>query len=110
MPEMTHAELQRHHYAAVRDNPQYRQAGMMDVEREWLEMNVPPEADWSELHDRLNDLEAMAAEPGRIPRRYYEQFQQIRGEIAFLRNKIEERRTKPAPVRHTKYKGLVHEG
>lgn len=44
--------------------------------------------EYDELADRVGNLEAISAQPGRIPRQYYGQFQQMRGELAYLRNKI----------------------
>lgn len=39
---------------------------------------------------QLNDLQAIVAEPGRIPRQYNEKLQQLQGEMAYLRNKVNE--------------------
>jgi len=52
-----------------------------------------PQKDSSEeqiikLEERLNDLEAISAMPGQIPRRYYEQAEQLQGQINFLQNKL----------------------
>jgi hypothetical protein len=112
MAELTHADLERHHYQAVRDNPLYRLAGMMDVEMEWLAMNVPSESDLSELaelEDRVGNLEEISAESRQIPRRYYGQFQQIRGEVANLSNKVAELSAKKRRPVKSSYKGLVIE-
>lgn len=49
--------------------------------------------DVSELEDRVCNLESISAERGSIPRRYYDEFQQIKGEIANLRNKITTKRS-----------------
>jgi len=62
--EMGHGELQQHHYRAVREDPQYRLAGVLEVEREELLAMIPRPADLSEIEDRLNALEAMVAERG----------------------------------------------
>lgn len=54
--ERSHAELQQHHYQAVRENPMYAAEGMMDVMLEELSMNIPayeppleqePEPEWT---------------------------------------------------------------
>ena len=49
-----------------------------------------------ELADRVSNLEAISAQAGRIPRQYYDQFKQMHGEIAHLRNKVYELSGKPA--------------
>jgi len=43
-----------------------------------------------ELADRVSNLEAISAEPRRIPRAYYDRFKQMQGELAYLRNKVYE--------------------
>ena len=40
------------------------------------------------LEDRIGNLEAMIAEPGRIPRRYYDYLQQLQGQVAHLQNAL----------------------
>lgn len=57
-----------------------------------------PALNLSEIEDRLNDLEAMSAQAGAIPRQYYNEFQQIRAELAHLRNKIATLSTRARPV------------
>ena len=49
--------------------------------------------DISELEDRIGNLESISAERGSIPRKYHDEFQQIHGEIANLRNKITTKRS-----------------
>lgn len=49
-----------------------------------------------ELADRVSNLEAISAQPGRIPRAYYDRFKQMQGELAYLRNKISGEPAKPA--------------
>jgi hypothetical protein len=44
----------------------------------------------AEVRERVLNLEEISAQPNRIPRRYYDEFQQIHDEIAYLRNKIYE--------------------
>jgi len=53
------------------------------------------ESQQSDLEDRLGNLEAISAQPGGIPRRYYDQFKQMHGELAYLRNRIDELSGKP---------------
>jgi len=49
----------------------------------------------AELRDRISNLAAISAESGRIPRAYYDRFQQIQGELAYLRNKVTGESAKP---------------
>ena len=55
MPEISHAELQKYHYEAVRDNPQYRMEGMMSVLYEEMMMAMPTGR--SDIEERLDALE-----------------------------------------------------
>lgn len=48
------------------------------------------ESKTNDLEDRVGNLEAISAQPGRAPRYYQEQLQQLRGEIAYLHKKITE--------------------
>jgi len=41
-----------------------------------------------ELAERTGNLEAISAQPGRIPRQYWNEFQEMRGELAYLRSKV----------------------
>lgn len=68
-----------------------------------------PTSNISELEDRIGNLEEISAMPGRIPRQYYDQFQQIRGEVANLRNKVAEQSAKKRRPTKSSYKGLVIE-
>jgi hypothetical protein len=86
--DLTHADLERYHYEAVRNNPQYRLAGMLDVEMEWLAMNMPPQFDASDIEDRLSNLEEISAQSGGIPRAYQESLTQLQGQVVFLQNKL----------------------
>lgn len=65
-----------------------------------------PDPDIADIEDRVNTLESISAQRGGIPRQYQDQFQQIRGELANLRQKIvdQPKKTKQ-PVKST-YKGL----
>jgi len=49
---------------------------------------IPPDPDFTAIEDRLNDLEAETARPGSIPRRYYEQMQQLRSQLLHLLSKV----------------------
>jgi len=49
------------------------------------------------VKEQVNDLQAMVAEPGRIPRRYHDKLQQLQGEVTYLRNKVNELQTKRKP-------------
>ena len=46
------------------------------------------------LKEQVNDLEAMVAEPGRMPRQFNEKLQQLQGEVIYLRNKVNESQSK----------------
>ena len=108
--ERSHAELQQWHYRAVRENPSYRAAGLMDCEAELIALNTPPPLDLSEIEDRIDNLEAITAEKGSIPRRYHDLLQQTRYEMLNLKSKVIETRPKKSkvPPRST-YKGLSSE-
>ena len=54
MTEISHAELEKHHYQALK-NPQYQLEGMMDVLYEEMMMAMPVRGD---LEDRLEALES----------------------------------------------------
>ncbi len=93
MAEKTHAELERHHYNEVRNNPQYATEGMMDVRMEEFSMNmlvyeptevvVQPEELWEKrqwnivsqlrgemlnLKKKFLDLEGLVTSKGYKPR------------------------------------------
>jgi len=67
----------------------------IDVENTSNVQYDPSELD--AIKDQVNDLEAMVAEPGRIPRQYNEKLQQLQGEVTYLRNKVDELQTKRKP-------------
>ena len=50
----------------------------------------------ADLDDRLNDLEAISAESGSMPRQYHDSLQQIRGQVLYLQNKLQEQIKKRA--------------
>lgn len=56
------------------------------------------QSDISELEDRVSNLESISSERGSIPRKYYDEFQQIHGEIANLRSKIVTKKRDPVPA------------
>ena len=60
----------------------------------------------NKLEDRLEALEAISAQKGGIPHQYYDQLQQLRGEIAYLRGKIIEKPPIKAPAKKSAYQGL----
>jgi hypothetical protein len=77
-------------------SPENPEAGQYD---HWTKRWLPPlclgcpnayRKEEAEVKDRISNLEEISAQPNRIPRRYYDEFQQIHGEIAHLRNKIYE--------------------
>lgn len=86
--EITHAYLERHHYRAVQENQFYALMGMLDVEKELEGMNSPLAPDLSEVEDRIGNLEAISAQPGKIPRQYHNSLQQLQGQVVFLQNAL----------------------
>ena len=64
----------------------------------------------ADLRGRVSNLEAISAEPGRIPRAYYDRFKQMQGEIAYLRNRLDEALGKKRQPTKSGYKGLVADG
>ena len=40
------------------------------------------------LEDRISNLESIVALPGQLPRQFYDQYQQLRGELAYLQNAL----------------------
>lgn len=55
-----------------------------------------------DIEDRIGNLEAISAQPGRIPRQYYDQLQQLQGELAHLKHKLFP--TAPAHVKPSPHK------
>jgi len=53
----------------------------------------------ADLRQCIGNLEEISAQPGRIPRQYWGQLQQIRGELAYLRNKVCGESAKPPKKR-----------
>jgi len=53
-----------------------------------------------ELADRVSNLEAISAQPGRIPRAYYDRFKQMQGELAYLHNKVSGESAKKPVLSH----------
>ena len=86
--ELTHAELERHHYNEVRNNPLYAMQGLMESQMEELSSNIPVIQETSDIEDRVGNLEAISAMPGQIPRRYYEQNKQLQGQVVYLQNAL----------------------
>jgi len=61
----------------------------------------------SGLDDRVNNLEAITAEPGGIPQWYHDQIHQMRNEITHWKLQvIEARPKKPKVPQRSTYKGL----
>ena len=79
--EVSHAELEKYHYRAVKENVNYRLEGMMDVLREELSMSFP-------------SLEPKEQQPNfpQIPpnHKLYRELQQTRGMVLYLQKKLNE--------------------
>lgn len=52
--------------------------------------HIVDDARFTEIYDRLNDLEAMNAEPSSVPRYYHDKIQQLQFELTNIRNKVNE--------------------
>jgi len=52
--------------------------------------NIPYQPDTEKVEQRINNLEAISAEPGQIPRQYHDQLRQLKGQVLYLQKKIEE--------------------
>ena len=55
---------------------------------------------------RVENLEAISAQPGRIPRAYHEALGQVRGELAFLHKQLYEHLNPPVNTSRPKTKGV----
>jgi len=42
----------------------------------------------TELEDRIANLEAISAQPGRLPRAFFDSLQQVQGQVIALQNKL----------------------
>lgn len=74
-----------------------------------IPMQDEAKAKETDLEDRIGNLESISAQAGRIPRKYYDEFQQIRGDVANLRNKVAQlTQRRREPVKST-YRGLTIE-
>jgi hypothetical protein len=51
---------------------------------------VPPQPDIEDLEDRIGNLEAISAEPGRMPRYYHDKLQQLEGRVLHAVGKMQE--------------------
>lgn len=103
--EETHADLERFHYQEVRTNPQYAAQGLTEVYIEEMAMNVPI-CDTTPLEDRISSLEEISTQPGKIPREYYRRLQELRGQVIFLQNKVNELVEGKQRVKKPGYQGL----
>jgi hypothetical protein len=64
-------------------------------------------SDIEQLSYRVNNLEAISAEPGRIPRQYENKLEQIQGQVLYLQNKYREQIIKKKPEKKlSNYKGI----
>lgn len=86
----SHASLNTAHYREVRENPRYAMAGMMEVQIEEMLMNMPI------IPSPPQEKEEPELEP-EWSRRQWDIIQQLRGEIAYFRNKLAEHMTEHSP-------------
>jgi hypothetical protein len=66
----------------------------------------------AKLKDDIENLEAITAQPGKLPREYHKQMQELQGQIVFVQNKLnaaldrgKKKATAPEGIKST-YKGL----
>ena len=67
-----------------------KQDYLYDYRNAYDEGGVTDNTELETLQAQVNDLEATIAEPGQIPRQYSDRLNQLRGEVAYLRNKVNE--------------------
>ena len=103
--QSSHAELEQEHYRAVKTDPYYALQGLLEIRLEEMALAMPINQPLEDLDDRINNLEAISAEPGGIPRRYEDKLKQVQNELIYLRNKVNELTAKK-PGRKSKYGGL----
>ena len=57
-----------------------------------LPVAVTEDPEVAELRERIDNLEALSAQRGSIPRRFHSEVQQLRGQVKFLHRKVVEHR------------------
>lgn len=89
----SHAELEAEHYRAVRDNPEYRLDGMMDVRLEEMSYYLPYRDAHSTSSGQAPECPNRASEAERQvekPVVFYDQFLALQAHVRFLENKVRE--------------------
>lgn len=76
--QKSHAELQKYHYEAVRDNLEYRILGQMDVMREQIGLEMP------RVPIEETKMDVITPEPTAQVNNII----QLRGQVLYLQNKI----------------------
>ena len=84
--ETTHGDLQQYHNEAVRDNPEYRMEGLLDVRMEEMADHLPTQIE-------APDLVATPQEPWAASQ--WDIVNQCRAEMLYLKQKLNEHLTKP---------------
>lgn len=79
MKIMSHGELERYHYAALRDDPQYREEFRQDVFREELMMAMP-----------LSYVPQAQPEPEQWEYRQWQAVQRLKAELVYIRKQLAE--------------------
>jgi len=51
-------------------------------------MSIPPAQSNELLEDRIGNLEAISAQPGRVPRAFHDRLQQVQGQVVNIQNKL----------------------
>ena len=76
----SHAELERYHYEAVRDNLEYRMTGQIEIMREEILMHIP--------RAPIEETEQNIVPPEPII--LIDSITQLQGQILYLRHKLEQ--------------------
>ncbi len=82
-----HAELQKYHYQAVRDNPEYRLQGLVDVMCEEISFNMP-------LYSTMPIPELQKDEIAPNYKHILRRLDKLQAEFLYLQNKLNEPRDK----------------
>lgn len=64
------------------------------LSRAWRDAFTPVKSEVDSIEERLNNLEAISAEPGQVPKQYEEKLREMQGHMIYLENKINEKQIK----------------
>ena len=57
----------------------------------------------ADMEDRIDNLEAISSESGRVPRRYEGRLEQIQGQVLYLQNKLNEQTLKRKGIKRDSF-------